>query len=110
MQKARRSPKASTTEKSSESEATRFYFRKTEGETWFKYMSQCYRENEKGKNKRCDGTRNTGPASQEVRLPGAVHWWCFEMEVKSLACKIKEIGMRRCFLILNFQILKHLFL
>lgn len=110
-QKARRSPKASTTEKSScsESEGTRFYFRKTEGETRFKYMSRCYMENAKGKNKRCDGNRNTGPVSQEVRLSGAVHWWYFEMEVKSLSCKIKEIGMR-CFLILYFQILKHLFL
>lgn len=83
-------------------EGTRFYFRKTEGETWYKYMSQRYTENEKGKEQKVCRHREQRAWLPRVRPSGAVHWWCFEMEVKSLPCKIKDIGMRRCFLILNF--------
>lgn len=83
----------STTEKKlySNTDRARYYFRKAEGETWFKDMSQCYMEKWKGKNRRFNNTRNMGSIFQEVRLKGAVHWWLFEMKPKIYLARWKRL-------------------
>lgn len=80
----------------SNSVRTRFYFIKTEGETRYKYIVNVL-WHVKRQEKRCSNTGNTAQFSRRLRCIVAVHWRHFEMEVKILSCKIKEIRMRRCF-------------
>lgn len=70
--KQRKSPKVSTIEKRScsKSEGPGFYFRKTEGETRFKHISQWYMENERARTKgvMASGRRAQFPSRSDCKV------------------------------------------